>query len=357
MVTTVTNLFATAQIALCAVIFGEAFVFRKLLRDVLSLKRFAFEFDPTIDSAIPKYSPGMRAPKFTLLLLGSNRKFESTSLRGRSHVLFFASLRRFSEPDHSVLATALSVKWRAMDGRVYVIWDGDEQSCRQFIGRYAAGFPEDHVLMDSSGLVSRRFRITDTPRAIELDGSGRLGRYGRPLDIEIEPSVLVNKTTTPRSAKVAWPDNLAISGAGFTRLSSETSCIITRFQLRSPVFLIPFYLAFKRVQRASRETQGLIVSVFLVENTRTCYTLSLWRNDLDIVNFGKIREHVRAANSAFGPTYRKELQRHEIWSAQFRLWATSAHNHNWDGVNLTEQPATSSHPPREEHLKNENHIA
>jgi hypothetical protein len=76
--------------------------------------------------------------------------------------------------------------------------------------------------------------------------------------------------------------------------------------------------------------------VFLIENLRTCYTLSLWEDEFAIVDFGDVRAHVDAANAAFGHTYRLDLNRPEIWSAQFRLWAISAHNLNWEGFELRE---------------------
>jgi hypothetical protein len=75
-------------------------------------------------------------------------------------------------------------------------------------------------------------------------------------------------------------------------------------------------------------------ALFLIENLHTCYTLSLWANDCAIVDFGQVRAHITAANSAFRPTYRQDLQRAEIWSAQFRLWAVSSHNLNWEEFDL-----------------------
>jgi hypothetical protein len=131
-----------------------------------------------------------------------------------------------------------------------------------------------------------------------------------------------------------WPDACPFTGASFARVNTNISCVLTRFELRSRWSLIPFYHAFRRVRRASKKVEGLIKAVFLVENLRTCYTLSLWENDWAMVSFGNVYEHVRAANSAFGPTYRHDLQRAEIWSAQFRLWAVSCHNLNWQGVDL-----------------------
>lgn len=131
-----------------------------------------------------------------------------------------------------------------------------------------------------------------------------------------------------------WSDDDPISGAGFARMDSTVSCVLTRFRLRSFWSLIPFYLHFRRVRRAARDIRGLLKATFLIEDLRTCYTLSLWTDEWAIVDFGSVRAHVDAANSAFGPTYRKDLKIAEIWSAQFRLWAVSCHNLNWEGLEL-----------------------
>jgi hypothetical protein len=132
----------------------------------------------------------------------------------------------------------------------------------------------------------------------------------------------------------SWPDGHRLSGAAFARVDTTASCILTRFQLRSCLSLLPFYLAFREVRREARKVHGLLQAVFLIENLRTCYTLSLWRDDIAITEFGAVRSHVVAAGSAFRSTYRSDLNRAEIWSAQFRLWAVSCHNLNWEGLEL-----------------------
>lgn len=129
----------------------------------------------------------------------------------------------------------------------------------------------------------------------------------------------------------SWPDDRPISGAAFARVDTTISCVLTRFHLRSSWSLIPFYLAFRRVRREAREIAGLLQAAFLVENRHTCYTLSLWKDDYSIVDFGRVRSHIDAANSVFAGAYG---QRPEIWSAQFRLWAVSCYNLNWEGLDL-----------------------
>jgi hypothetical protein len=126
----------------------------------------------------------------------------------------------------------------------------------------------------------------------------------------------------------SWPDDDPFSGAAFARVDTTISCVLTRFHLRSSWSLIPFYLAFRRVRRDARVIAGLLQASFLVENRRTCYTLSLWKDENSIMDFGSVRSHITAANSVFSGDYGP---RPEIWSAQFRMWAVSCHNLNWKG--------------------------
>jgi hypothetical protein len=136
------------------------------------------------------------------------------------------------------------------------------------------------------------------------------------------------------SNRSSWRDNLAFSGTGGARVESTVSCVLTRFRVRSPLSLIRFYISFCHVRRSSRRIAGLLQAIFLVENLHTCYTLSIWENEWAIVDFNThVKAHIAAANSAFAPTFRKD-SRAEIWSAQFRLWAVSRQNLNWEGFDL-----------------------
>ena len=111
--------------------------------------------------------------------------------------------------------------------------------------------------------------------------------------------------------------------------------MLTRFQAPSVWSLPFFYLAFRQIRRqALATTPGLIKAVFLRENRRTYWTLSIWTDDKAIVEFGRrVSSHVAHANWALLRVFREDLQRPELWSVQWRLWAIS-NNLNWDGVDL-----------------------
>ncbi|PWT88612.1 MAG: hypothetical protein C5B54_10365 [Acidobacteria bacterium] len=132
----------------------------------------------------------------------------------------------------------------------------------------------------------------------------------------------------------SWSEDSPITGAAFARVDTNISCLLTRFHLRSSWSLLPFYLAFRRVRKEARKVSGLLQAVFLIENRRTCYTLSLWKDDYSIVHFGSVRSHIQAANYVFASGSCNGRRGPEIWSAQFRMWAVSCHNLNWEGLDL-----------------------
>lgn len=139
-----------------------------------------------------------------------------------------------------------------------------------------------------------------------------------------------------------------MTGAAYERVDCRVACVFTRFRLRHWWSLPFFYLAFRRVRRHSRRVDGLLRASFLVDDLHTCCTLSIWRDDRAIVDFSThVRAHVDAANYAFGPTFRRDLQRPEIFSVQWRLWGVS-HNLNWGDLDLRAVLAEQTGRPADE---------
>jgi len=130
-------------------------------------------------------------------------------------------------------------------------------------------------------------------------------------------------------------DDASVSGAGYARIDSRVTCVITRFQLRSIVDLIRLYRLYRRVRRDARQRcSGLLHAGFLVEGPRTFYSFTLWRDDAAILQFGTVVDsHVRVAGRGLGATFRRDLGRAEVWSTQWDLSAVSE-NLNWEEVNL-----------------------
>jgi hypothetical protein len=130
-------------------------------------------------------------------------------------------------------------------------------------------------------------------------------------------------------------DDATISGAGYERVDTKVTCVITRFQLRSFWDLIRLHRIYRRVRREARQRcSGLLHAGFLVEGPRTFYSFTLWKDEAAIVEFGTVVEsHIRYAGRGLGATYRPELERPEVWSTQWKLAAISD-NLNWEGVDV-----------------------
>jgi hypothetical protein len=327
--------------------------------------------------------------------LWTGKSLSISNLKGHRSTLLFVSPEEVS-PLYENLDIGIHAMWHETDGHVYLVCNGSEEACRQLASDYRVeGFAEDQVpvILDEGGRLARSFLIDGTPQAVSLDSDLQVRRYGYPVPRkQVSDTVAERNQIQPEDASLFpttvgshlavesadeetsksemkqpmgrkqrrcyWPDDRPYTGASFARMDTTVSCVLTRFRLRSAWSLIPFYLAFRRVRRSAKDIAGLLQAVFLIEDLHTCYTMSLWRDDCAIVDFGRVGAHITAANSAFGPTYRKNLNRAEIWSAQFRLWAVSAHNLNWDGLDmetvLGDQWARREEVARADFLEREN---
>jgi hypothetical protein len=113
-------------------------------------------------------------------------------------------------------------------------------------------------------------------------------------------------------------------------------CVLTRFGLRSARHLVPTYLDYGRVVREARSARipGLLRSAFLVEDPRTCYSLSFCTDVNAIGVFGTaVRAHVTAGNRVFGRLIFDPSRGPELWSTKWRLISVS-NNLNWKDFNL-----------------------
>ena len=124
------------------------------------------------------------------------------------------------------------------------------------------------------------------------------------------------------------------SGAGYDRVQTSVSCVLTRFRTRSLWSTLHLYRLFRHVRRHTSEARGLMTALFLIEDLRTCYTLSLWRDEMAILEFNtKVRAHVDAANDSFAHITFAEGGP-QLWSAQFHLTGISPCNLRWEGVDV-----------------------
>jgi hypothetical protein len=324
------HLFTLSYIFILGGVLVESLLLRAVLHKTMWFDRF---YGESRRSSVSSDPPALQdpVPEFSLFSLQTDTVVTTADLKGHASILCFIS-PQLRASRHNLIP-ALHAWWHKMERHVYLVCAGPAEVCRDVVRENAGEFPLDKVICDEDGVLSQAFHISSTPQAVELDEDGIVKRLGRPESLELGIDESGDSQDRP-SGQAAWPDDRAISGAGFARVDTTISCVLSRFRLNSPLSLIPFYFAFRRVRREARSVGGLLEAVFLVEGARTCYTLSLWRDDWSIVEFGGIRSHIDAANSVFGATYHKDAKRAEIWSAQFRLWALSCHNLNWDGLDV-----------------------
>jgi hypothetical protein len=110
-----------------------------------------------------------------------------------------------------------------------------------------------------------------------------------------------------------------------------TVCVITRFRLRHVGDLLLTYLDYRRVVRDARAAVGdsLIHAAFLVESLTTCYSLSIWRDEAAVGQFGtRVPRHVAVAGRVFRRLARTADNDPELWATQWRL-IRSSNNLNW----------------------------
>lgn len=368
------GLFVFSYVLLWSLIVLQAILLREVLLKTVKYKRIATTIKPNSNvEELLWLRQGSPIPEFTAPLANTTGFLTNAQLKGRPAILLFLSTLEDSTL-YQMLAPAIHALWHKVEGQLFVICRGTADSCRRLVKEnIVTECTEDKipVALDSDGEITASFRVQRTPQALELDADSRVLRYGQPepssamshegsnghhhhrieptsatqdassatTSKEDSPPKVVNRTirhsrTQSSGHPCDWPDDYPSTGAAFARMDTTVSCVMTRFRLRSVRSLIPFYLHFRKVRRASMKVDGLLKAVFLIENLHTCYTMSIWKNDCAIVEFGGVNAHVHAANSAFGPTWRNDLKRPEIWSAQFRLWAVSAHNLNWEGLDL-----------------------
>jgi hypothetical protein len=381
------EIFAISYALLCGLVVLQAIVLRDILRRTLWFKRLTDGFSRRGESETQEPRPtGVPAPDFTATLLSTGELWSSSQLKGHFSILLFVSPETPS-PHYEKIAIAMHAMWHEAGERLYLVCNGSPESCRQFTRIHRIeGLGEDQiqVLLDEGGQIAQSFLIDSAPQAVSLGEDLRVRRYGRPMPSEeasadaaesdqikakngemretsggsnLEAERLNEETPISKARRSAggkdgepceWPDTDPSTGAAFARMDTTVSCLLTRFRLRSAWSLIPFYLAFRRVRRNAQSVSGLLQAVFLIEDLHTCYTMSFWKDECAIVRFSNIGAHIRAANSAFGPTYRRDLNRAEIWSAQFRLWGVSCHNLNWEGFDL--QPILADQWERREEV-------
>jgi hypothetical protein len=130
------------------------------------------------------------------------------------------------------------------------------------------------------------------------------------------------------------PPNLRLDEPGDNAVKVPIMCVLTRFGLRSPLYLLPTYLDYRYTMKQAARTPGLLRAAFLIENLTTCYSLSIWSSYDDIPVFGgNVPYHVDAARNVFRRLLMRQPGVPELWSTKWQL-TTVSNNVNWKDFDL-----------------------
>jgi hypothetical protein len=106
----------------------------------------------------------------------------------------------------------------------------------------------------------------------------------------------------------------------------EPVCVVTKISFRTWWSLPGALLRFRRLRRIGRRTiPGLVEVHVRVRRRATLIIVSVWQNELALLQFTTLEAHVNAVRW----TIRKQG---EIWSGVFRLTGTSSMSKPWIGT-------------------------
>ena len=118
--------------------------------------------------------------------------------------------------------------------------------------------------------------------------------------------------------------------------SEEPVCVVTRISFPSWRSIPGAVLRFRRLRRVGRRmVPGLVDARLHLRGNSTLLFVSLWRDELALVQFTTLEAHVDAVRW----TIRKQGK---VWSGVFRLAGTSSMSAPWLGTIRHWQPLAAS---------------
>ena len=121
---------------------------------------------------------------------------------------------------------------------------------------------------------------------------------------------------------------------------SEPVCVVTRISFASWWSIPGAVLRFRRLRRAGRKNvPGFVDAHLRVRGGATVFFVSLWRDELALLQFTTLAAHVDAVRWSI----RKQGQ---VWSGVFRLAGTSSMSVPWLGTIRHWQPLAAEHSTR-----------
>jgi hypothetical protein len=121
-----------------------------------------------------------------------------------------------------------------------------------------------------------------------------------------------------------------------TASPAEPVCVVTRITFGKWRSLPGAILRFRRLRRLGHRTvPGLLEAHLRIRGNATLMFVSVWQDELSLLQFTTLEEHVQAVRW----TIRK---RGRIWSGVFRLTGTSSMSKPWIGTIRQWEPLTGS---------------
>ena len=188
------GLFVISYVLLCCVVLLKSAILRHAVREAVQLKSLYLDLKSKVRPA--GLSVGARAPEFSASIFGTTETLRSSCLRGRSTILLFVDAKETNSRTYENLGVAIHVWWHRMQGNVYLVCAAEEELCRKVVkDERVKAFADDRVkvILDEKGYITRAFRITETPLAVELDEDMRIVRYGFPEYDKTGPSLQSEK--------------------------------------------------------------------------------------------------------------------------------------------------------------------
>ena len=177
-----TWLLGATYVALWALVVLEAMALRKVLREVVWLRRLRRAATDRITRELlgDNLPGGTRAPQFVAPIAGTRRVLRTRDLQGRPSALLFLSVAHAGSSLYEDLCPSILGIGHKVKGPLYIVCHGAEEDCLRLVARTTGGRAVDApIVVDADGSITRSFRISSTPTAVLLDEKARVGRYGR----------------------------------------------------------------------------------------------------------------------------------------------------------------------------------
>lgn len=167
-----------SYLLLWCLVFLEAFILRATMREAVALGKLCEEVLRRRRLALERSR--VAAPSFVARILDADTFVVTKDLKGDPTILLFLSTDAVDDSKYQSLDASLHGLWHKARGRLYIVCRGDDAACRRLIPAHTFGqdWATVPILLDPDGTIARRFIITDTPAAIQLDAQARIERRG-----------------------------------------------------------------------------------------------------------------------------------------------------------------------------------